>query len=126
MKTVFTALAEHAAKVGNPAVRWKCHLIIQAAAEYGSEIQAVRERRERLRLQATLEPSRNGMLKTGEIHPVEWAACKVLCPDLDRGNGTALQQGLRWLMAQDWAQEFKASPIEKRFHGTEKQAAAVH
>ena len=116
MKTIFTVVAEEVNRTDDPARRARGNRILVDAYRKGEEIKMMREERERIRNECRRDGGLNGTTPTGELHMVEYEACRFLCPDLEQGGGKAKKIGWQWVLAQPWGQEFKCAPIEKRFY----------
>lgn len=113
---VFDALYEHWKKVKNPATKQAISRILLAANQRQAEINHIRSQRFVMRLQLEQKANINGNLVTGELHELEYDACRFLCPAIRGGNGTAVREGWRWIMKQPWGKDFRAAPFEKRYH----------
>ena len=116
MSDVFQALYEHWKKIKNPAKKQQVSKILLESKLYKDDIDAIRAERARLRTQAERAAGNNGMQQLGELHVLEYEACRVLCPTLTIGRGSAKKAGWAWVRKQPWAKDFMAPPIEKRFH----------
>lgn len=90
--------------------------VLSASIERASEIEGFRTRRAWERQNDTCRPDINGTRLTGEMHPVEYHACKLLCPQLEIGLGTAKTKAWEWILAQPWAQDLKTSPLGRQFY----------
>lgn len=114
---VFQALYLHWKKVKNPAAKQMISRILLEAKLKRDEIDFMRARREASRLFQEQKATINGNLVTGELHLLEHEACKILCPAIRHGTGTAIREGWNWIMKQPWARDFRPAPFEKRHHG---------
>lgn len=82
------------------------------AKKHKAEIIQFRRNRELLRKNCNQEGKRNGHLKTGEIHTIEWEAAMYLCPLLKTADWQAQIRGIDWVLEQPWC-DFHAAPIER-------------
>lgn len=114
---VFQALYQHWRGVKNPARKHRLSKILLAAKAQRDEIDFIRERRRVARLFLEQKANIDGNFLTGELHLLEHEACKILCPALAHGTGTAQKEGWLWILKQPWGKDFRAAPFEKRYHG---------
>ena len=116
MADIFQALYEHWKKVRNPAKKHQISRILLESKAYAAEIEQMRRYRAEARQAAELRGEINGLPVLGELHILEYEACRILCPTLTLGRGTAKKEGWKWVKKQPWAKDLLAPPIEKRFH----------
>lgn len=83
-----------------------------AAKAKASEIRLIKAERKNWRKMLRRNDT-NGTLATFDLHPLEYEACKILCPDLTHADWQAKQKAWQWVLKQPWAQEFRASPFVK-------------
>ena len=117
MNDVFEAVGDHARRSKSHFERMRALGILAAARLKAREIYALKQERKAMR--AAIETRRadlNGTVTTFDLHPIELEAIKFLCPDADVADWQAKKKAWEWILAQPWAQEFKSSPLEKRFH----------
>lgn len=79
------------------------------------EIDVIRADRAKLRSADTRRGDRNMAMVVLDMHPLELAAIKLLCPLLAAGNSRGAKEGWQWVLKQPWAEELKGPPMEKRF-----------
>lgn len=113
-KDVFEVLFDKWKRVKNPAAKKKMGRILLQAKIKRKEIEYMRDQRHYQRLMNEQKGNINGNLVTGDLHALEYEACRLLCPALMHGDGVALKEGWRWIMRQSWGKEFRAAPFEKR------------
>ena len=87
--------------------------LCQAAARRKPEIDEFRRTRQIMREKGFQNGNRNGHLITGEMHPLEYEACKFLCPDLNIKNGQPKTKNWYWIIRQEWGKDLAAAPIER-------------
>lgn len=116
MTDVFQALYQHWKKVKNPAKKRLLSKILFDSKVYAAEIEQMRRYRAEARQQAELRGDTNGLPTLGELHILEYEACRELCPTLKVGKGSAKSQGWKWVKKQPWAKDLLAPQIEKRFY----------
>lgn len=116
MSDIFQALYEHWKKVKNPAKKQAISRILLESKVYQADINKMRRARAELRAHAERRADLNGMPQLMELHVLEYEACRVLCPTLTIGRGSAKKAGWEWVKKQPWAKDLLAPPIEKRFH----------
>ena len=115
MTDVFQELYQHWRKIKNPAKKQKISRLLLESKVREPEINQMRRYRAQMRSAAERRGDTNGMQALGELHVLEWEACRELCPMLKFGRGTAKAQGWKWVKKQSWAKDLLAPPIEKRF-----------
>lgn len=115
MTDVFQAVEEQAAR-GSAWDKVNATALLLAASLKRDEIDAIRAERWAMQQDSEREPNRNGALLTFDLHPLEYEACKLLCPDLKYSDMEGRRKAWEWILNQPWAEEFKASPFAKRYH----------
>lgn len=113
---VFQRLYEEWRKAADPARKARMSRVLFAAKERESEIIGFRTRRAWERNHDTCRPELNGTRMTGEMHPLEVEACRLLCPILEIGRGPAKTKGWTWVLNQPWAQDLKTAKLGKQFY----------
>ena len=110
---VFDAVEAEARRHRDPYRVAKAAVICKMARKHKSEINALRDYRQKLREVATREPKRHGTLAMLDMHLLELEAIAFLCPEFRAPNGEQQKKGLRWVEKQDWAKEFLPPAYEK-------------
>lgn len=113
---VFEALFEHWRRVRNPAAKQRISRVLLAAKQKQAEIDVLRNERARLRASGTMRPELDGTLITGAMHPLEVDACRMMCPDLRIGRGSAKERGWEWVLRQDWGKDLSAAPLGRQYY----------
>jgi membrane-bound lytic murein transglycosylase MltF len=113
---VFEALFEYWRRVKNPAAKQSISRLLLDAKAKQAEIDVLRAERAKLRATDTLRPELDGTLMTGAMHQLEVDACRMMCPDLRIGRGTAKERGWEWVLRQPWGRDLSAAPLGRQFH----------
>lgn len=113
---VFEALFQHWRRVKNPAAKQAISRVLLAAKQKQAEVDILRVERAELRAQETMRPELDGTLITGAMHPLEVDACRIMCPDLRIGRGTAKEKGWEWVLKQPWGKDLSAAPLGRRYY----------
>ena len=87
--------------------------ICYRAKEQAGEIHMMRVARDVMRHNLQQRNDINGNLLTLDMHPMEYEACEYLCPLLKTADWQAQARAWRWILKQEWGQEFGAPQYEK-------------
>lgn len=113
---IFQRLYEEWRTTKHPGRRAMMAQVLMDSESKQTEIGKFRTIRAWERNNATCRPEINGTRLTGEMHPLEYQACKLICPQLEIGQGTAKTKAWEWILAQDWAQDLKTAPLGRQFY----------
>ena len=113
---LFKQLFEEFRRTEHPVRKARIAKVMREADKKSTEILKFRTVRAWERNNAVCRPEIDGTRLTGEMHPLEYEACRLLCPQLEIGQGTAKTKAWEWLLAQDWAQDLKTAPLGRQFY----------
>ena len=113
MSDIFDAIQESTRRAKSAEDFADRSALVLAARSRRAEIDAVRREREWTRRNLRLKSGINGALLTLDLHPLEYRACELLCPELRLADNKAKKKAWQWILKQPWAQEFKATPAEQ-------------
>lgn len=113
---LFQRLYEEHCKCADPERKQRIARVLLAAKQKEPQIIRLRHIRAWERNNDTCRPELNGTRLTGEMHELEVAACRLLCPALEVGLGSVKTRGWEWVLRQPWAQDLKTSRLGRQFY----------
>ena len=114
MSDIFDAVQDSTKKSANAKDFAARVALVLASKIQRAEIDQVRRERALIRNNTLRKSGINGALITLDLHPLEYQACELLCPELKLADNQAKKKAWQWILKQPWAQEFKASPLEHK------------
>ena len=114
MSDIFDAVQDSTRRATSAEDFAKRAALVLAARAQRAEIDIVRAERDWIRKNTLRKSGINGALITLDLHPLEYEACLILCPELRLADNQSKKRAWRWILKQPWAEEFKASPMEQK------------
>ena len=109
---IFQAVWDQAKRSNDKGRMVEAAALTLAANAKAQEIDLIKKERKTWR-KMLRKSNTSGTLATFDLHPLEYEACRIMCPDLRHANWEAKQKAWQWILKQPWAKDFRASPFEK-------------